>query len=124
MLRHTRTLAHSSRAFCLLKALTLIQFHSTLPPEVYTYPISPPEIKTPIPLRKYGFHGLSYANILKSVSKHLGKSKEETNLIVCHLGSGASMCCIKNGKSLDTTVSALPRQIGIADLRVDGLDTT
>ena len=83
------------------------QFHSTLAPEVYTYPIGEPEIKTPIPLRKYGFHGLSYASILKSVSNHLGKKEEQTNLIVCHLGSGASMCCIKDGKSLDTTVSIL-----------------
>lgn len=82
-----------------------MQFHRSLPKHIYTYPIEQPKHEPPVPLRRYGFHGLSYSSILKQVAPFLEKSKEETNVIICHLGSGASMCVIKNGKSLDTTVS-------------------
>lgn len=54
-------------------------------------------------LRKYGFHGLSYASIVKNLAKHLNKKEEEVNIVVAHLGSGASSCCIKGGKSIDTS---------------------
>lgn len=54
-------------------------------------------------LRKYGFHGISYSFILRSVAQFLGKPKDKTNLIVMHLGSGASICAIKEGKSIDTS---------------------
>lgn len=57
-----------------------------------------------MPLRRYGFHGLSYQSILTKSAKFLGKPEGETSLIICHLGSGASMCCVKDGKSYDTTV--------------------
>jgi len=83
-------------------------FHQTLPQEVKTYAIGKPEIDTPIPLQKYGFHGLSYASILKSTAKYLRKEISQTSLIICHLGSGASMCCIKNGKSIDTSMGLTP----------------
>lgn len=77
-----------------------------MPKHIYTYPIEQPEHAPPVPLRRYGFHGLSYANILKQVAAYLDKPSEKVNVIICHLGSGASMCVIKDGKSLDTTVSA------------------
>lgn len=80
-----------------------------MPKHIYTYPIAQPEHEPPVPLRRYGFHGLSYANILKQVTKYLNKPVEKTNIIICHLGSGASMCVIKDGKSLDTSVSDLNR---------------
>jgi len=83
-------------------------FHATLPPRIYTYPLADPEEHPPIPLRKYGAHGLSYAYILAQMSKHLQKPKEELNLIVAHLGSGASVCLIKDGKSLDTSMGLTP----------------
>ncbi|KZT52393.1 acetate and butyrate kinase [Calocera cornea HHB12733] len=83
-------------------------FHQTLAPKIYTYPISAPEEAPPVPLRRYGMHGLSYAAILRLVSNFLGKEKEETNLIVAHLGSGASMCLIRSGKSEDTTMGLTP----------------
>lgn len=76
-----------------------------MPKHIYTYPIEQPEHEPPVPLRRYGFHGLSYSNILKQVSEFLQKPKENVNIIICHLGSGASMCVVKDGKSLDTTVS-------------------
>ena len=54
-------------------------------------------------IRKYGFHGLSYASIVSSLAKHLDKPEDKVNIVVAHLGSGASSCCIKNGKSIDTS---------------------
>lgn len=77
-------------------------FHRSLPKHVRTYPIDQ-EVAKRNKLRKYGFHGISYSFILRSVAQFLGKPKEETNLIVMHIGSGASMCAIKDGRSIDTS---------------------
>lgn len=82
-------------------------FHATIPRHVYSYAISP-SIATSKHLRKYGFHGLSYAYILGAVSTFLGKSADTTNLIALHLGSGASACAIQHGKSLDTSMGLTP----------------
>ncbi|QRV92428.1 acetate kinase [Ceratobasidium sp. AG-Ba] len=83
-------------------------FHSTIPPHVYTYPLAPSPEDSPIPLRKYGAHGLSYASILDSLSSHIGKPKEQCSLVVAHLGNGASVCLIKDGKSYDTSMGLTP----------------
>ncbi|CAE7221495.1 unnamed protein product [Rhizoctonia solani] len=83
-------------------------FHSTLPPHVYTYPLGPSSEKTAIPLRKYGAHGLSYASILDNVSLYLDKPKEQCTLVIAHLGSGASVCLVKEGKSWDTSMGLTP----------------
>lgn len=83
-------------------------FHHTLPEHVFTYPLAPPAETPAIPLRKYGAHGLSYAYILGRMSEYLQKPQEELNLIIAHLGSGASMCLIKQGKSFDTTMGLTP----------------
>lgn len=82
-------------------------FHQTIPEPVRTYMI---DRKTAEKngLRKYGFHGLSYAFITRAVAEHLKKSPEETSIIALHLGSGASACAIKGGKSVDTTMGLTP----------------
>jgi len=82
-------------------------FHSTLPEAIRTYPIDP-SIAQKNKLRKYGFHGISYAFIVRSVADFLSKPQSELNVIALHLGSGASMCAIKNGKSEDTTMGLTP----------------
>ena len=82
-------------------------FHHTLPKEVSSYAIHP-KIAKEKGLRKYGFHGISYKYILRAVSKHLGKDPSQTNILALHLGSGASMCAIKNGRSIDTTMGLTP----------------
>ncbi|EPS30189.1 hypothetical protein PDE_05139 [Penicillium oxalicum 114-2] len=82
-------------------------FHQTLPDCVKTYPINQ-EIAKANGLRKYGFHGISYSFILRSVAQFLGKPQEQTNVIAMHIGSGASMCAIKDGKSVDTTMGLTP----------------
>ncbi|CAI7580573.1 unnamed protein product [Penicillium glandicola] len=82
-------------------------FHQTIPEAVRTYPINQ-EIAKSNGLRKYGFHGISYSFILRSVAQFLGKPAERTNLIVMHIGSGASICAIKNGESMDTSMGLTP----------------
>ncbi|KAF2144056.1 uncharacterized protein K452DRAFT_223757 [Aplosporella prunicola CBS 121167] len=82
-------------------------FHTTIPEHVRTYPIDQ-KIASHNKLRKYGFHGISYAFIVKAVAQHLGKPLDALNIIALHLGSGASACVIKNGQSWDTTMGLTP----------------
>ncbi|KAJ9639381.1 hypothetical protein H2199_006414 [Coniosporium tulheliwenetii] len=82
-------------------------FHSTLPLHVRTYPIDP-TIASRNKLRKYGFHGISYSFITRAVAPHLQKPLDELNIIALHLGSGASACAIKGGKSVDTSMGLTP----------------
>lgn len=82
-------------------------FHASIPAHIKTYPINQKVAKSN-KLRKYGFHGLSYAFITRSVAESLNKPAEDLNIIALHLGSGASACCIKNGKSLDTSMGLTP----------------
>lgn len=83
-------------------------FHSTLPDFRYTYAISQPTHPTPVPLRRYGFHGLSFASILEQMAQKLGKKEEDVNLVVAHLGSGGSVCLIQGGKSANTSMGVTP----------------
>jgi acetate kinase len=82
-------------------------FHASMPDHVKAYAIDP-KIAKEKGLRKYGFHGLSYSYILRQVSSYLHKDPTETSIIALHLGSGASACAIKNGKSIDTTMGLTP----------------
>ncbi|GAA5828620.1 hypothetical protein JCM3766R1_003762 [Sporobolomyces carnicolor] len=83
-------------------------FHRTIPSYRRTYAISTPPHKTPVPLLKYGFHGLSYGSILRQIAQHLGKPTSEVNIVVAHLGSGGSCCLIQGGESKDTTMGVTP----------------
>ena len=80
-------------------------FHQTMPKENYIYPV-PYEWYTKYGVRKYGFHGTSHKYITTEMKKRL--NKEEVNLIICHVGSGASIACIKDGKCFDTTMGLTP----------------
>ncbi|KAK3354133.1 Acetokinase family-domain-containing protein [Neurospora tetraspora] len=83
------------------------QFHHTIPEHIRTYPINQ-DIARSNHLRKYGFHGISYAFIARATAEFLGKKVEDVNIIALHLGSGASACAIKGGKSLDTSMGLTP----------------
>ncbi|KAI4870461.1 acetate kinase [Hypoxylon rubiginosum] len=83
------------------------QFHATIPPHICTYPIDP-EIARNNQLRKYGFHGISYSFIVRSVARFLGKDPADLNIIALHLGSGASACAIRGGRSWDTSMGLTP----------------
>jgi acetate kinase len=82
-------------------------FHKSLPPYVKTYPIDQ-ETARRNKLRKYGFHGISYSFILRSMAEYLNKPVEKISLIALHIGSGASVCAIKDGKSVDTSYVSRP----------------
>ncbi|OJA16410.1 hypothetical protein AZE42_05498 [Rhizopogon vesiculosus] len=82
-------------------------FHKHLPTHVATYAINQ-QIAKERGLRKYGFHGLSYAFILRAVAAQLRKAPDTLNIIALHIGSGASMCAIRNGQSIDTTMGLTP----------------
>ncbi|KAL1305838.1 hypothetical protein AAFC00_003997 [Neodothiora populina] len=82
-------------------------FHSSIPDHVRTYPINQ-KVAKHNKLRKYGFHGLSYAFITRAVAESLNKSTSDLNIIALHLGSGCSACCIRGGKSLDTSMGLTP----------------
>lgn len=74
------------------------QFHASLPPQVRTFPIDQ-DIARKNGLRKYGFHGISYSFITRSVTEFLGKPVDDVNIIALHLGSGASACAVKGGRA-------------------------
>ena len=82
-------------------------FHQTMPPKAYRYPI-PEEYYTDLHLRKYGAHGTSHMFLSQEAAKLLGKPLEETNLITCHLGNGASVTAVKGGKCVDTSMGLTP----------------
>ena len=80
-------------------------FHQTMPKVNYMYPV-PMEWYTKYGVRKYGFHGTSHKYITLKMKEKLGK--DDVNLIICHIGSGASISAIKEGKCFDTTMGISP----------------
>lgn len=80
-------------------------FHQTMPRENYLYPV-PYEWYEKYGVRKYGFHGTSYRYITKTMEEKLGKDK--VNLIICHIGSGASIAAVKDSKCFNTTMGLTP----------------
>ena len=76
-------------------------FHQSIPKENYLFAV-PLEWYTENGVRKYGFHGTSHKYITEQMKDYYGK--DDVNLIICHIGSGASISCIKDGKSYDTTM--------------------
>ena len=80
-------------------------FHQTMPKENYMYAV-PYSWYLDYKVRKYGFHGTSHKYITEYMKNKL--NKEDVNLIICHVGSGASISCIKNGKCFDTTMGLTP----------------
>ena len=80
-------------------------FHHSISKVQYMYPV-PMEWYKKYGVRKYGFHGTSHKYITETMKKKLGK--ESINLIICHVGSGASITAIKDGKSYDTTMGLTP----------------
>lgn len=80
-------------------------FHQTMPEEHYLYSV-PYSWYKEYKIRKYGFHGTSHKYITEVMKEKLGK--ENINIINCHIGSGGSICCIKDSKSYDTTMGFSP----------------
>ncbi len=82
-------------------------FHQTMPKENYIYPI-PYEYYEKYGVRKYGFHGTSHMYVSRRVAEIMNKPIEELKIVSCHLGQGASICAIQNGKSVETSMGLTP----------------
>ena len=82
-------------------------FHQTMPKERYIYPV-PYKFLEKYGMRKYGFHGLSHNYVAHRVAKLKGVPIEDLKIVNCHLGQGASICAIQNGKSVDTSMGFTP----------------
>lgn len=82
-------------------------FHQTMPEKAYLYGI-PYHYYTDYKIRRYGFHGTSHSYVSKKAAQLLGVPYESLKTIVCHLGNGASVCAVKNGKSVDTSMGFTP----------------
>ncbi|MFI6630963.1 acetate/propionate family kinase [Nonomuraea fuscirosea] len=82
-------------------------FHLTLPPEAYTYAV-PRDWRDRLGVRRYGFHGTSYAYVSRRAAAVLGRDLAELDLIVLHLGNGASATAISAGRSVDTSMGLTP----------------
>ena len=82
-------------------------FHQTMPEKAYMYAI-PYEYYEKYKIRKYGFHGTSHKYVSQRVAQIIGKPIEDLKIISCHLGQGASLCAIKEGKSIDTSMGLTP----------------
>jgi acetate kinase len=82
-------------------------FHSTLPPEAYTYAV-PHSWVEEHRIRRYGFHGTSYSFVSGEAARLLGRPLDELNLIVLHLGNGASAAAVRRGDSVDTSMGLTP----------------
>ena len=82
-------------------------FHQTMPPKAFLYAL-PYELYTELNVRRYGFHGTSHRYVTREAARILGKAPEDTNLISVHLGNGSSICAVRGGKSVDTSLGMTP----------------
>ncbi len=96
-------------------------FHQTMPKEAYLYGL-PYEYYEKYKVRRYGFHGTSHDFVSNRVAEILGKKREDLKIIVCHLGNGASVSAVKNGKCVDTSMGLTPLEGLIMGTRTGDLD--
>ena len=96
-------------------------FHQTMPEKAYMYAI-PNEYYTKYGVRRYGFHGTSHSFVSKKMYEITGLDAENSKVIVCHLGNGASISAIKDGKCVDTTMGLTPLEGLIMGTRSGDLD--
>lgn len=96
-------------------------FHSTMPPEVFTFPV-PYEYYEKYNLRKYGFHGTSHRFVSQRCADIMGKNIEDLKIITCHLGNGCSITAVMHGKVLDTSMSLTPLDGFMMGTRSGGVD--
>jgi acetate kinase len=96
-------------------------FHQTMPEEAYMYGI-PYEYYKKYKIRRYGFHGTSHSFVSKKAAEDLGKNYDDLKIIVCHLGNGASISAVKNGKCVDTSMGLTPLEGLIMGTRSGDID--
>ncbi len=96
-------------------------FHQTMPKEAYMYAI-PQSLYKKYGIRRYGFHGTSHRYVSKRACDILGVDYKSQKIISCHLGNGASICAIKNGESVDTSMGFTPLEGLVMGTRAGDLD--
>jgi len=96
-------------------------FHQTMPKKAYLYGV-PYEYYEKYKVRKYGFHGTSHSYVSKRAAEMLNKPYDNLKTIVCHLGNGASICAVENGKSVDTSMGLSPLEGLIMGTRSGDID--
>lgn len=96
-------------------------FHSTMPPESFLYAL-PYQLYVRYRVRRYGFHGTSYRYVAHRYRQLTGRSLEETNILALHLGNGCSICAIRRGDSLETSMGMTPAEGLVMGTRSGDLD--
>ena len=96
-------------------------FHQTMAPSSYMYGL-PYEYYEKYGIRKYGFHGTSHRFVARRAAEFLGRDPKGLKLISCHIGSGASVCAIKDGKCVDTSMGLTPLEGLMMGTRCGDLD--
>nr|WP_246325101.1 acetate/propionate family kinase [Petropleomorpha daqingensis] len=96
-------------------------FHATLPPAARTYAV-PREWNARWGLRRFGFHGLSHAWAVRRGAELVGRPPESLRIVSCHLGAGASLAAVRNGRSVDTTMGFTPLAGLVMNTRPGTLD--
>lgn len=96
-------------------------FHQTMPEQAYLYGI-PYSLYEKYKVRRYGFHGSSHRFVSRRAAEILGKPYESLRIISCHLGNGASICAIRDGKSVDTSMGMTPLEGLVMGTRCGDID--
>ncbi len=96
-------------------------FHQTLAPSAYLYGL-PRELYEKYKIRRYGFHGTSHRYVSREATRFMKRHPENTNLIVCHLGNGASITAISSGQSVDTSMGFTPLEGLVMGTRSGDID--
>lgn len=96
-------------------------FHQTLAPEAYTYAIDR-EVAAKYRVRRYGAHGTSHLYVARTTAEYLGKDPADLNLIVLHLGNGASATAVKGGRSVETSMGLTPLEGLVMGTRSGDID--
>jgi acetate kinase len=96
-------------------------FHATLPRRASTYAI-PQDIAAKHGIRRYGFHGTSHAYVANKAAEFLGEDVRNLRIITCHLGSGASVCAVEYGRSVETSMGMTPLEGLVMGTRAGDID--
>ncbi|MFZ2636130.1 MAG: acetate kinase [Rectinemataceae bacterium] len=96
-------------------------FHQTMPPAAYLYGL-PRELYEKYRIRRYGFHGTSHRYVATRALQLMRRHQENTNLITCHLGNGASITAVENGRSIDTSMGFTPLEGLVMGTRSGDMD--
>lgn len=96
-------------------------FHQTMPQKAYLYGL-PYEYYEKYKVRRYGFHGTSHSFVSKEIAAFLGMDIDNSKIIVCHLGNGASISAVKDGKCVDTSMGLTPLEGLVMGTRSGDID--